>query len=76
MLVASLWPVADASTSRLMQVRLMQESYHIRQSSPGMTKPRGTARRTTGPVARDYERPGEPTYEAAGASTETPGIDP
>ena len=31
--IASLWPVMDASTSRL-----MQEFYRIRQSSPGMTK--------------------------------------
>jgi len=31
--IASLWPVADASTSRL-----MQEFYRIRESSPGKTK--------------------------------------
>jgi CHAT domain-containing protein len=31
--IATLWPVADSSTSRL-----MQEFYRIRESSPGMTK--------------------------------------
>src|SRR6202048_4864473 len=31
--IASLWPVADASTSRL-----MQDFYRIRESAPGITK--------------------------------------